>query len=542
MASMETPPFSPGNNCAKEPMRADYLNSRSIATNVAFNLGGEFAVICLGAVCIPYVVRSLGTDSFGVLSVIWIVLAYMSLFDLGLSRATTKFAAEAIGRGDHHHLPSLLGTSLTLQLAMGLLGGALLFFISPLVAERLLKIPEPLVGEAVKSFKILAIAVPILLFTNCLRGMLEAWQRFDLINYVKVPASASMFLSPLLILPIGGRLPAIVLIMTLFRFAAMLVYLRFCLTLLPNPRLHAGLVRGVFLNQLLRYGGWVTVSNVTGPILMYLDRFMIGILVSIGAVAYYSAPADMIGRVLIVPASLCAILFPAFSSLSAAGERERLEDFYMRSMKYLIMALGPVLLIVAAFAHDILQFWLGSAFAEQSTLPLQILTLGIFINSLGYFPYSLLQGLGKPSLTGAFHLVEIPIHFALVWLLVSRMGIVGAAIASTARVSVDCFLLFGACSWLRLTSLHPLRGQKMLESSLGVVALGAAIWVSAAIGLSLPVRIGLAVSYIACYSVAQWRFSCDHRDRQFLRRTIRTIPILFSQKAGVVVSPSVEAP
>lgn len=541
MASIETPPLSPGNNCAKEPVRANYLNSRSIVSNVAFNLGGEFAVICLGAVCIPYVVRSLGADSFGVLSVIWIVLAYMSLFDLGLSRATTKFAAEAIGRGDHHRLPGLLGTSLTLQLAMGLLGAVLLFFISPWVAERLLKIPGPLVGETVKSFKILAIAVPVLLFTNCLRGMLEAWQRFDLINYVKVPTSASMFLSPLLILPIGGRLPSIVLLMTLFRFAAMLVYLRFCLTLLPNPRLHAGLVPGV-LNQLLRYGGWVTISNVTGPILMYLDRFMIGILVSIGAVAYYSAPADMIGRVLIVPASLCAILFPAFSSLSAAGERERLEDFYMRSMKYLIMALGPVLLIVAAFAHDILQLWLGSAFAEQSTLPLQILTLGIFINSLAYFPYSLLQGMGKPSLTGVFHLVEIPIHFALVWLLVSRMGIVGAAIASTTRVLVDCLLLFGACSWLHLTSVNPLRGQKMLESSLGVVVLGAAVWVSAAIGLALPVRIGLAVGYIACYSVAQWRFSCDLRDRQFLRSTIRNILILFNQKEGVVVSPSVEAP
>ena len=280
---------------AREPKRRVLLSGRSFITNLTFNLGGEFVVICLGAICIPYVVKRLGTDSFGVLSLAWVLLAYMSLFDLGLSRATTKFAAEATGRGDHHQLPSLLGTSLTLQLAMGLFGGSLLFFLSPWVAERLLKIPGPLVGEATRSFKILAVAVPVLLLTNCLRGMLEALQRFDLINYVKVPASASMFISPLLALPFGGRLPSIVLLMTLFRCAAMLMYLRFCLSLLPGPGLGAGLERGV-LTQLLRYGGWVSVSNITGPILIYLDRFMIGIVVSIGAVAYYTVPADMINR------------------------------------------------------------------------------------------------------------------------------------------------------------------------------------------------------------------------------------------------------
>jgi O-antigen/teichoic acid export membrane protein len=540
MASVETTLLLEENNRAR---CTDFLNTRSLAASVGFNLGGGFAVICLGAVCIPYVVRRLGTDSFGVLSLAWAVMAYMSLFDMGLSRATTKFAAEAMGRGDHHQLPSLLGTSLMLQLAMGLLGGSLLFVLSSWVAESLLKIPGPLVGEAVKSFKILAIAVPVLLVSNCLRGTLEAFQRFDLINYVKVPANASMFLSPLLILPFGGRLPSIVLLMTLFWSAATFVYLRFCLSLLPTPGMRVGLDRGV-LGRLLRYGGWVTISNVTGPILMYLDRFLIGILVSIGAVAYYTAPAEMVNRLLIVPASLCTILFPAFSSLTAAGERARVEDFFARSIKYLIVTLGPVLLLVAAFARDILQFWLGSAFAEHGTVALQILALGVFVNSLGFFPYSLLQGVGKPNLTGAFHLIEIPLHFALVWVLVTRMGIVGAAIASTARVLVDGLLLIGACIWLRFTSLHILRERKLPESCLGVLVLGAAIWASSVGVPALPIRIGLAAGFLTCYVIAQWHWSCDLPERQFLRAMSKEILKRLSRRGFVrdCASPTVKVP
>jgi len=252
----------------------------------------------------------------------------------------------------------------------------------------------------------------------------------------------------------------------------------------------------------------------------------------------------MVNRALVVPASLCSTLFPAFSSLSAAGEREKLEDIYTRSMKYLIMALGPMLLFVGVFARDILQYWLGAGFAERSALALQILTLGVFANAVGFFPYSLLQGVGKPNLTGAFHLIEIPMHIALVWVLVSRLGVVGAALASTARVLVDVFLLFAACAWLQLTSLQAFRQKKVLESCLGVLALGAALWVSRAAGLAPPISMGLALGFLTCYAAAQWRWACDLLDRQFVREKSKELLNRFRRRGYMrdAARPSVQAP
>jgi len=541
MASIETAPLLEGNAGAVAADRGTgFLSARSIATNVAFNLGGECVVICLGIVCVPYVLGRLGADSFGVLSLSWVLLSYMSLFDLGLSRATTKFAAEAIGNGDHQQLPALLGTSLSLQFVLGLIGGSLLFVFSSLLAGNLLKMPDPLAAEAAKGFRILAFAVPVVLITNCLRGVLEALQRFDLINYIKVPTNASMFLSPIIVLPFGGRLPSVILLMTAFRCAGMLAYFILCVRLLPKPGLRLVSERHV-LSKLLRYGSWITVSNVTGPILMYADRFMIGILLSIGAVAYYTAPADMISRTLIVPASLCTILFPAFSSLGAVGAQSRLEDLYARSVKYLIIGLGPVLLLAAAFSRDILHLWLGAGFAEKSSLPLQILTVGVFVNSLGYFPFSLLQGLGKPKVTGIIHLVEIPLHLALVWILVTRMGIVGAAIASTLRVLVDAILLFWACSWLKLTSSRTLLGQGVIRSSASLAALGGAVYLCAADVGPLLSRIAITLVLLVCYVFAQWRWSTDRRDREFLKAMNRGIFAGF-RKSGIAMGATSSHP
>jgi O-antigen/teichoic acid export membrane protein len=518
-----------------------FLNARSFVTNAVFNLGGEFIIICLGAVSVPYVVKRLGTDRFGILSLVWVVVSSIGIFDLGLSRATTKFAAEARGRGTRHELPTLLGTSLTLQLALGLIGGSIVFLLSPWAAGTVLKIHGPSLSDAVQSFRILGMAVPVILATNCTRGILEALQRFDLVNYVKVPASASMFLSPLLVLPFGGGLPSVILLMMGFRFAAFLAYFGFCVSLLPRPYVRVS-VEPKVLNRLLSYGGWVAISNITGPILIYLDRFMIGILLSVNAVAYYTAPADMVNRLLIVPASLCTILFPAFSSMEAAGDKGKLEYLFARSMKYLIIVLGPVLLFVAVFSRDILHLWLGPAFARESTLPLQILAVSVFINCLGFFPYSLLQGLGKPNLTGTFHLVELPLHALLMWILVTRAGIVGAAIASAVRILVDTVLLFVCCNFLGFTSPGMARHQRLTRSLVALAGFGAAIWICNSIPVSPLVRTSLAAVLLICYVVIQWRWSCDQRDRRFWAELVREFLVHRGRDAvrAKIVDPSAE--
>jgi len=195
-------------------------------------------------------------------------------------------------------------------------------------------------------------------------------------------------------------------------------------------------------------------------------------------------------------------------------------------MKYMIVALGPALLLVAAFSREILGLWLGPLFANKSAAPLQILTLGVFFNSLGYCPYSLLQGVGKPNLTGIFHLMEIPPHLGLVWILVVKMGLTGAAIASVLRVAVDAGLLFGACNWLRLTSARTFRNQRVFRSLLSLLALTAVVLLGATGQHSLSFRIILTCGSLAGYAVVVWHKVFDGRDRWFLAGATRELMTL----------------
>src|SRR5205814_10600243 len=117
---------------------------------------------------------------------------------------------------------------------------------------------------------------------------------------------------------------------------------------------------------LLGFGAWVTISSLVGPALVYVDRLALGVLATMTAVAYYSAPYEMVTRLLIVPISLGGTLFPAFSGMHAQGNRATLEMLVARSIKYLLLALGPLIDVILAFSDEILRLWLGPDFASHS--------------------------------------------------------------------------------------------------------------------------------------------------------------------------------
>lgn len=299
--------------------------------------------------------------------------------------------------------------------------------------------------------------------------------------------------------------------------------------------------------RLIQYAGWITLSSVAAPLLMYADRFAIGALLSVGALAYYSGPADMVNRLLVIPACLGSTLFPAFSSLDAAGAAKRLEDIYTRALKYVVMVMGPLLLLVIVFSGDILRAWLGPIFAQQSALPVRILAVAVFVNALGILAYNLLQAVGRPDLTAIFHTVELPLHLGLVWILVSRMGITGAAVAVLVRLSIDLGLILWASSRFSYYSLGAIFVTAMTKSFAGLVLTGGLL-LAGSYGLSSQLhRAILAIIVICCYYVAQWYWTLDLRDRQFLQSIIQRFPLTgmrlraCSPKSYTLIHPSKES-
>src|SRR5689334_19153014 len=189
----------------------DLTGGRLLARNTLLNLVGQAIPFLVGVVTIPYVVHGIGTERFGILSLAWVLLGYFSLFDLGLGRATTKFISESLGRNEVDDLPKVVWTSVGFQLGIGAAGSVLVAAFVPLLADRVLKISPAYLHETKVSFLILAASLPVVLGSAALRSALESSQRFDLVNYIRVPANISVFVLPAIAVACGLQLPGIVL-------------------------------------------------------------------------------------------------------------------------------------------------------------------------------------------------------------------------------------------------------------------------------------------------------------------------------------------
>jgi O-antigen/teichoic acid export membrane protein len=318
---------------------------------------------------------------------------------------------------------------------------------------------------------LLGLAIPLVISTAGLRGVLEAHQRFGLINALRVPMGVFTFAGPLLALPFSKSLFPVVGILVAGRLIGCVAHVVLCLQVAPELRERIAWHRPA-AGPLLRFGGWMTVSNVVGPLMVTLDRFLIGALVSLSAVAYYATPYEVVTKFWLVPGALVGVMFPAFST-GFAQDRERTALLFSRSLKALFLVLFPIMLCTVALAQDGLKLWLGLEFAQHSFRVLQWLGVGVFINSLAFVPFAFLQGVGRPDLTAKLHLIELPLYLGLLWWLIGTRGIEGAAIAWTVRVTVDTLFLFGLSKRF-LPGKSPIRLRTALLPAIALLTLALA--------------------------------------------------------------------
>jgi O-antigen/teichoic acid export membrane protein len=415
-------------------------SGRLLARNTVWNLIGNGAPLIVAVFSIPVLIHGLGKDRFGVLALAWALIGYASLFDMGLGRALTQLVARKLGSGEEHEIPALAWTSLLLMLGLGAVGTVATIALSPWLVHHALKIPEALQQETVRSFYLLGLSIPVVITSTGLRGLLEAHQRFKLVSALRIPLGVFTFAGPLLVLPFSRSLTPIVAVLVAGRAASCLAFLLVCFRVVPEMSRRVAW-HGPSAGPLLRFGGWMTVTNIVGPLMVSMDRFLIAGLISVTAVAYYATPYEVVTKLLLLPTAMMGVIFPAFSASFAQNE-ERAALLFGRSVKYVFLALFPIILLIVALAQNGLTLWLGADFARQSTRVVQWLAVGVLANGLALVPFSFVQGIGRPDLTAKLHLLELPIYLGMLLWLIRVDGIEGAAIAWSARSVFDSIALF----------------------------------------------------------------------------------------------------
>jgi O-antigen/teichoic acid export membrane protein len=404
-----------------------------------FNLIGLGVPLFAAVFSIPILIDTLGADRFGILTLIWAIVSYFGLFDLGLGRALTLQLSRYLATNKEVEGSELVWTALLIMTGLGVLAGILLYFCTPLGLEKVESTMDA--QEQATGVLYMALALPFILLTTGYRGVLESKGAFLVINAIRVPMGIFTFIGPLMVVWFWQvDLGAITFILFLGRVIGCVAHALAAHAVFPRMNVRP-VINILYSKILFSTGGWMSLSNIVGPLMGYIDRFVIGAVVSAAAVAYYATPHEMVMKLGIIPGALTAVIFPNIAAMFQ-HDKKGVKKLLMKGVLAVSSIMVPVTIFLTVFSHDILSIWISPEFSEESYLVLIILSVGMMVGCLAQLPFSLIQGAGHSRFAALLHLIEFPVYVLTLWAAVEYWSITGAAIVWFFKSIIDAIIMF----------------------------------------------------------------------------------------------------
>lgn len=465
-----------------------------VGHNALVNVVGVVLPSLVGVVALRFLLDALGQAAMGVFTLALGLVGISGILDFGLSRGITRYVAHATAAdSEWRRIAPVMARCVALLCLIGAVVGALIWFGVPRLTHWLRCEDASLCEEAISGFRWVGFSIPFALMSSGILSMLEGRQQFLRVNLVKIPVGFLVFILPAVVATYSHSLS-----WALLSLAAVRVF-GFGLSFAMAPftvREGMGQAPHGELGHLLKFSGWLSVSNVISPFLVYGDRFYLAATVPSSAIALYTVPFDAAYRGTALPLAGLNAVFPELARAGALGDSR--VGLFARARKMLLLFWLCPVVVACLLGKELLALWLGTGFADQGWRLFQVVLCGVCFNGLSHLVAAMLHADGRSDLTAKFHIAELLPYGALVLLLVGWLGVIGAAIAWSCRVLADFLLLCAAVWWRRIIDRREmakfvLPGVLLVAAGLGVGQLA-----------TLVLRAGLALVVFGVTTLMLW--------------------------------------
>jgi len=373
----------------------------------------------------PLVVHRLGVVEYGVYVFLFTLTGFLSLIDFGFTLSLVKHISEYAALKKTSELTRLLGSANLVYHVIGAVGFGV-FFVLGKFFLTFFHIPTAGTSSLWVAFLFAGLAF-FFNSTHLTHSIVPyAMQRFDIVTKVTIGQLTFFNLAMLVAVLLGFKLKIIFVLYAISMVGWALAFRISLKKVLPD--IHIGFAwDAAEVSKVYKFGILAAITNSTFSALLQLDKFLIPILIGPAQLTYYSLAGNVAQKTAGVTGSLGSIFFPLTSAVFSRGDMKKVGEIYKKAFRNLTLIAAAFSSSIVFFGYQILYFWLGKDFADRSVAVLIILTGTYFLFSL-YSPlYNFLLGLGRIKFLTIASVSLASINIALIFLLVPRGGIVGAA-------------------------------------------------------------------------------------------------------------------
>lgn len=397
----------------------------TLARNAAYNLLGAAVPAVLSLLTIPYIVRSLGTADFGLLTLVTAIVGYFAIIDINMTAGSTRYVAQYRTCGDAPRLHATICFGLVVYLGIGSLGMLALLAGAEFIAGRLPDMPAEHQGTAVLALRIAALGFLFGQLQAYLNSLPGAMLRYDVSGRIEAAFGTLLPLATVTLLALGQGLIGVIVLrvaLSAVQIGVLALSLRRLLPAFAPAWPDAALRR-----QLLSFSGYSFLSRLAAVTYAQADKLMIGARLGLSAVAHYAVPTTLSNRVMSLVFRLSGVMLPHASALATAGRHEELADHYLTATRHLFYLNGCIALLLAGLAQPMLALWIGPDFARAGATVMALIALAQWVDSTTNLPSLVNDAVGHPRVTGVFALARAVLGLGCIGGGIELAGIVGAA-------------------------------------------------------------------------------------------------------------------
>ncbi|AEV30022.1 membrane protein involved in the export of O-antigen and teichoic acid [Sphaerochaeta pleomorpha str. Grapes] len=414
--------------------------TRQVTINAATNYIRFFFSMIVSFWLIPFIIRSLGQDMYGLWTLSFSLIGFFSLLDFGFGLGVVKWTGESRVTGEYEYRNHMLSTVFFVYVLVALVGMVLLGGFSFFYA-KIFSIPKPLQSTAVAVLLILGlrsllIQIPLSLF----KGILFGEQRIYQINIIQTIGTLLYAGSAFVVLSQGKGVVYLAIVNCVSFLLENLLYFLFAYKKVAMLSISPRKIQKKYFREAVSFSFYSFLTTIAGLVLFQTDVIIIQITLNLSLVGLYSVAIKISEYAFLLTKQLVNVLTPLISELKEKKEYDSIRFLLLDLSKY-IMATGVILTAtIYVFGKDLLLFWVGSEFAD-ATIPLLLLMTSFMISIPELVASNVLTMTGNQKFTAKVSILSIIVNIGSSLLLVRPLGLVGIALGTVISSFVNNVLL-----------------------------------------------------------------------------------------------------
>ena len=401
-----------------------------VKRNIIANFIGRAWTNLLGFIFIPFYLKFLGAEAYGLVGFFATLQSILGLLDFGIgSTMNRELARLSVRDGASTAQHDLVRTLGGVYWVLAMIGGLVIIAAAPIISRSWLNLQSFPAQEACDSIRLMGVAIALQFPMSLYQGGLMGLQRQAQVNIIIVVAGTVRGVGAMLLL---WLVCPDIRIFFLWQVAvsAMSTAASFIVLQRNLPAAHRSpQFRISILKEIWRYAAAVSANAFVGLIMSQLDKIMLSKMLTLKMFGYYTIACTAAAALWSVIIPFTTAIFPQLVRLNEQQNAKQLTKFFHKASQMLSVLLFPIALVLAFFSKDIILLWTSRPeVAQYASNIVTILVLGTMLNGIAAMPGYAATAFGWPQLITFTNTFQAFLIVPLMWFLVTSYGAEGAAI------------------------------------------------------------------------------------------------------------------